>query len=206
MRESVIASLSALFFCGPVMAADFSGPRVEAHAGWDRVQAKLSHAGDSISDHDDGVLYGAEVGYDYQIGNLVLGALAGIDGSTTKECVSGGSERACLKAARDFEVGIRAGQALADRALIYLKATYANARVRVGYTDSDFPEDNISAADNRGGFRLGAGVEANVGTQTYVKVEYRYSDYKNYRVDLDGDALQLGLSRHQVLGGVGIRF
>ena len=45
-----------------------------------------------------------------------------------------------------------------------------------------------------------SGVEQKIGSQSYVKAEYRYSNYKEIE-DFDIDA-----DRHQIMAGVGIRF
>jgi len=53
---------------------------------------------------------------------------------------------------------------------------------------------------NLDGFRVGAGLEYNISPTTYVKGEYRYSHYG------DVDGYDIDLDRHQLVGGVGIRF
>ena len=53
---------------------------------------------------------------------------------------------------------------------------------------------DTSEGSNLDGIRVGGGVERALGGKSYVKTEYRYSNYQN------------GVSRHQVLAGVGIRF
>jgi len=175
---------------------------VEAHAGWERVQIKDSADGYSETGHKDGFTYGGGVGYDFRKGDVVFGVEAAIDGSTTKDCLSDGTESACLNAGRDIEAGARVGQVFANRALVYVKVAYANARVNLKYRDSAVPADNFSDHSDRGGIRVGGGVEYAITPRAYVKAEYRYTDYKDYRAYGE----RVGLSRHQVLGGVGFRF
>lgn len=83
---------------------------------------------------------------------------------------------------RDLYVGARVGTVV-GQSLLYAKAGYTNARLESPVGNANFD-----------GVRLGAGVEYALGGNMFLKGEYRYS---NYEADL---------SRHQVVGGFGIRF
>lgn len=128
----------------------------------------------------DGFLYGFGLGYDVRVSGAVLGLEAEYSDSTAKLNLGGGDS---VDAARDLYVGARAGLPLGDTALVYVKAGYTNGRIEAGsvFADSD-------------GVRVGGGVEYKLGANLFLKGEYRYS---NYKYDLE---------RHQVVGGVGIRF
>ncbi len=128
----------------------------------------------------DGVLYGLALGYDIQAGGSVLGVDAEISDSSAKYSVGGAS----LVTDRDLYVGGRVGFALGDTALAYLKAGYTNARF----------EATGLGGEEADGVRVGGGVEYRLGGKLFVKGEYRYSNY------------EAGIERHQVVGGVGIRF
>ena len=54
--------------------------------------------------------------------------------------------------------------------------------------------DETPGSDNGGGWRVGAGAEFALSRNTFVKAEYRYSNYEG------------SLSRNQVVGGFGFRF
>lgn len=166
-------------------AASFAGPRVEGIVGWDRSQG--------YGDHDDGALYGIAGGYDFQSGNLVLGVDAEVNDSTAKDCAGAGSAadpRVCAKAGRDLYVGGRVGTVVGGRTLLYAKAGYTNARYKVSYDDGD----KITDGRNFDGLRVGAGAEYALSRNSFLKAEYRYSNYED------------GLARHQVVGGFGFRF
>lgn len=168
-------------------APSFTGPRVEGLIGWDRSQVSGSH--------DDGVLYGAAVGYDMAMrGGLVVGIDGEINDSTVKDCY--GSETAadprfCAKAGRDLYVGGRVGKIVNPRTLLYVKAGYTNGRYKVRESDG---VSSVVAGRNLDGLRLGAGAEYAIGPNSFVKAEYRYSNYES------------GISRNQVVGGFGFRF
>jgi outer membrane immunogenic protein len=197
----ITAVIAAATIATPALAQTHSntGPRIEATVGWDRVS--LSAEGDSVS--NSGVTYGGELGYDYQIGTgAVLGAYAGIDGSSSKECVSAGTERACIKAGRNFTLGGRIGAPIRANSLVYVKGGYSNGRLSATYTDTAVPSDNQSGGQNLDGFHVGAGVQVGMRNGFYGKAEYVYTRYSTS--DLFGDDTRF--DRHRVLAGVGYRF
>jgi outer membrane immunogenic protein len=83
---------------------------------------------------------------------------------------------------------------IGGRTLLYAKAGYTNARVKVSYDDGDTGVDNFNYHRNLDGIRLGVGAEYAVGPNSFVKAEYRYSNYEK------------GFSRNQALAGFGFRF
>jgi outer membrane immunogenic protein len=200
----------------------FAGPRMEIHGGWDHVgfrdkESVTTAAGvvDTASTKavDDGVTYGGSLGWDVALSShLIAGVEAGIEDSSIRECAEVfGLDEACIKAGRSLEVGGRIGQALSGRVMVYARAAYVNSRIKASYVDFEGILDNESAKANIDGVRLGAGFEAAMSPNVYLKGEYRYTDYNNYSVTeraSDGSLARtdLSLDRHQVLGGIGIRF
>jgi outer membrane immunogenic protein len=156
--------------------ASFTGAHIEALGGWDRVQGQNSH--------DDGALYGVGAGYDIQRGKAVFGIEGEASDSTQKESVGGVTEHA----ARDLYVGGRIGAVIGGNNLLYAKAGYTNARYTLSGTGT-----GTFAGGNLDGVRVGAGIEHEMG-KAFVKAEYRYSNYEQ------------GVSRNQVVAGVGLRF
>src|SRR3546814_18059784 len=76
---------------------------------------------------------------------------------------------------------------------------------------SDLDEDSETGEHfNLDGYRLGAGVEQKVGSNAYAKVEYRYSNYGDARLEFanggNTDNFSVDTDRHQVVAGVGWRF
>jgi len=202
MKYIALAPLAALIASAPALAAEFSGPFVEAHAGWDRANVKLSDGTTTLKGRDNGVAYGAGVGYDFRRGNTVFGIDANVDDANTKECIAAGTERACIKANRDLSIGGRIGYVVAPQVLLYAKAAYTNVRIAASYTNSAAAANNFSGHDDRDGYRIGGGAEFALTANLFAKAEYRYSDYKDYKEA----GARVGISRHQVLGAVGVRF
>lgn len=196
------ALIASAAFAAPAFAQDsgqeFSGPRAEAIVGWDHVKDDSTYRASK-----DGVVYGGAIGYDVQRGNTVFGVEGEITGASTRDRDTGvlnPGDSLRVKAGRDLYVGGRLGFVVGGRTLIYAKGGYTNAGFNTQYSSPDTtPAINIREKDHADGWRLGAGAEVKLTDKVYAKAEYRYSDYGQQDSGIDA-------KRHQVLGGVGIRF
>lgn len=188
MRKFLVTLALGTAALSPAMAqerAPFTGPRVEGLIGWDRV-----HSGG----HDDAVGYGVGVGYDMQMGGAVIGVEGEFSDSDTRDCIGSttvADPRLCLKSGRDLYAGARIG-AVMSGALVYGKVGYTNARGK--FTSDDGTDEITLAKTDLDGVRVGGGVELPVSSNSFIKAEYRYSNYEQ------------GVERHQVMGGFGFRF
>lgn len=198
---AIPATALAFALATPAVAQDgpFAGGRVEALVGYDNLKSDS----DGDSEGQDGVTYGAQLGYDFQRGNIVYG----IEGEATDATTSARSynnfaagDRFAVEAGRDLYVGGRIGYMISPVALIYGKAGYTNARVESRYQATTTAANELVDKTNLDGFRLGAGLEYKLTPNTFVKGEYRYSNYG----DVDGYAIDL--DRHQLMAGLGLRF
>ncbi|MDQ0839304.1 outer membrane protein [Sphingomonas faeni] len=161
----------------------FSGPYVAAIGGWDRVDG--DHHGETGFD------YGGIVGYDVAAGSVRVGPEVELTGSTAKGCVGTAATEKCIRSGRDLFVGGRLGVVATSQVLAYVMAGYTNAnfdRYAPG-RDKDILEKKAHS-----GARIGVGVEYALSNAAFLKTEYRYSRYSH------------GVSRNQILGGIGIRF
>ena len=199
----------------PAAAEDFSGPRVEAIVGYDVSQAG-SDADNDLNDMDDqdidGLLYGVGIGYDYDMGNVVLGIEGEYTDSTAKTEYSDGMDYegfglGRVDTGRDLYIGARVGAKVAPDLLAYVKGGYTNAKFNVLAADgvSELKQDI-----NADGWRAGAGLEYALSDNTFTKIEYRYSNYSEAEFengDLpDSDRFDIDTDRHQVVASVGMRF
>jgi outer membrane immunogenic protein len=168
--------------------APFTGLHVDGLAGWDDIR---NHG------HSNDFTYGIGAGYDMALGNGLRAGIEGeVDNSDNKSCYgdkTSADPRYCAKAGRDLYVGGRIGQVVAGgRGLLYAKAGYTNARVRLTENDGDGPF--TLAHKDLDGVRVGVGGEYGLTRNTYLKAEYRYSNYEQ------------GFTRNQIVGGFGVHF
>lgn len=205
MRNYLLAAMLCAVAV-PAFAADFTGPRIEARLGFDRFGGSVTSSTATARDHRDGVAYGVGAGYDIAVpgySSLIVGVEANVDLFSTSVCSPvNGNDQACLKARRDIDLAVRIGGKIAASTLLYVKAGYANSRVRETYSDFTTPANNFSAGANGDGYRLGAGLEYAVTKQVYAKTEYRYTGYGHENVG----AFQVGYHRNQIIAAVGVRF
>ncbi|WP_257575342.1 outer membrane protein [Sphingomonas sanguinis] len=211
----LVALLPVMAIASPAAAQDAAqgGLRVGAIGGLDILRSGSTERSgiDGDDQSAEGFLYGVEVGYDLPLGGVVLG----VEGEWTDSTGKAKADRRDpnlfgygeVKAGRDLYVGGRAGFAVAPSTLAYVKGGYTNAHL-------DTVLGNGSVSDRErfrlNGWRIGAGLQQSIGTNTYAKLEYRYSNYEqaDYRF-VDGgstDRFDVDTDRHQIVAGVGVRF
>ncbi|MDE0880300.1 MAG: outer membrane beta-barrel protein, partial [Sphingomonas bacterium] len=112
-----------------------------------------------------------------------------------------------VKAGRDLYLGGRIGYLVSPTTMVYGKVGYTNARLDLTRNDTVTETGNHFNLD---GYRVGAGIEKSLTPRTYAKVEYRYSNYGDARLEYANGAntnnFSVDTDRHQVMAGVGFRF
>lgn len=218
--STLLVAGSVMAISAPAMAQDatdgtFTGPRVEALVGYDVSKAGSSIDDDVNDENDqsiDGVTYGAALGYDFNVGGVVLGVEGEYtDSSADVEIDNGDPENFGLgdvNAGRDLYVGVRAGVLASPDLLLYAKGGYTNARYNL---NGSFDGEEYRAKIDTDGFRVGAGAEYALNENTFAKIEYRYSNYSSAELDFenardDVDLGEIDTDRHQVMLGFGYRF
>lgn len=185
----------------PVAAPVFSwtGFYIGAQAGYGWGQNDFSNSYDplnpttmSAADAEfstDGWMLGGQIGYNYQINNIVLGVEADAAWSdiTGSGSYYNGIAPSCIQSNDPCTSKIdalgtitgRLGVAL-DRVLLYAKggAAWATTSHTAGYTDLANPGFNYHASTDstRWGWTVGAGVEWAFFNNWSAKVEYNYID------------------------------
>ncbi|WP_199503632.1 outer membrane protein [Qipengyuania sp. YIM B01966] len=214
---ALFAAASTVAVAAPVMAQvnpTFTGPRVEALVGYDVSKAGSSIDDDSSIENDqsiEGVVYGGAIGYDFAAGGAVVGIEAELTDSTAKTEFNAGDFEGfglgAVETGRDLYVGARVGVLAQPDLLVYAKGGYTNARYNLLNTVNGAELEQDLKVD---GYRLGAGVEYALSGNSYIKTEYRYSNYSNGEVDFDGtnvsDNFDIDTDRHQIMVGYGFRF
>lgn len=176
----ILTALAATAVAAPAFAQQapgIAGPRLEAVAGYDRVNYD--------GEKDGGALVGIGAGYDVALNpSLALGADVEASLSSAKDEFLPGET---VKAGRDLYAGGRMTLAVSPAANLYVKGGYTNAKVK-------YDGSLGNASDNLDGYRLGVGGQLGVGGKAYVGAEYRYSNYEQ------------DVTRNQVVATIGTRF
>lgn len=200
---------------GPPPARDdatFTGPRVGVILGYDKLQPGSGPNSSISSDRKaDGLTYGGDFGYDVAVNRFVIGAEGEITGSTGDVSNAPTSAAALgygrVKQGRDLYAGVRVGYVVAPKTLIYAKGGYTNDRLDLTANNGT---TTTGAHYNLDGYRVGAGVEQKIGRTTYAKLEYRYSNYGDARLEYanggNTNNFSVDTDRHQVVAGLGVRF
>lgn len=208
MRQTVIGlALAFGLFSAPALAEPskdkpFTGMRIEARLGYDRITPDFSLGNSVVADEGwNNLVYGGSIGADRDFGKLVFGFEVGIDSS------SGDGEGVIIvfpikiSGGRDITLAARLGYKIAPTWLVYGKGGYSFARFNINSP----PDPTAFDSTDIGSYLVGGGVEHIITRNFYAKVEYRYSNYSpNGRIlgfNVVGDA-----DRHQLLTGVGFRF
>jgi len=198
MKNYLLLALPALAVAAPAAAQDAptGGFRVEVLAGYDNVGV------DEFEDEDDsvaqptgninGAVFGGGIGYDFAMGNVMLGVDAELTDSTADRGIFADTDElgivrvATLKFDRDIYVGGRLTAAFTDQVRGYVKAGYTRQRVIVGSpieeVEDAFDEEDIQTSGNLDGVRAGIGVQYSPDGNAYYGGEFRYS---NYEADVD---------------------
>ena len=207
MRKYILAALLAGTVASPAFAqtepGPFTGARVEAVLGYDSLGFSGEDDVDDIGGDDslEGLLYGVGVGFDFDAGGVVIGAEAEYTDSTGSFEFEDEDVEAGLDTGRDLYVGGRLGFTVAPTTLLYVKGGYTNLKLDANLADED---EDFGGSGEIDGYRLGAGAEFLFGTNSYAKIEYRYSNYGSFgEDDLFGE---VDVDRHQFVAGVGLRF
>ena len=221
MRRAItlLAAGAIAATAAPAMAQDdsreFSGPWVAGVAGYD-INKHGSSQDDTVNDPQNksanGWVYGAGVGFDADLGNVVVGAEGEITDSSADSNYHNNYVNyglGSVDAGRDLYVGARVGFKATPTTLIYAKGGYTNARFNFVGTNGT---TNTSQHLDTDGWRVGAGVEQKFGGNFFGKLEYRYSNYKKGEIDFedpnvpDSSRFNIYTDRHQIVAGVGVRF
>lgn len=187
----------------PVPYFNWSGLYVGAHAGYGWGSKEWSDVG-PFSSHDiDGFIGGGQVGYNFQVGQIVFGVEGDLSGTR--------ADGASQFAGQTFESRVdwvatltgRLGYA-ANNWLFYAKGGAAWANDEFLYSRGGFAG---GVGETRTGWTVGAGVEVGFAPNWSAKLEYNYMDFGNDRASFGpGDAFNIDQQMHVVKAGINYRF
>jgi outer membrane immunogenic protein len=188
------------------VAYDWTGFYIGGHIGYGwATKGWTDSAGLFSLSHDaDGFLGGAQLGFNYQIGQIVLG----VEGDFSWTGITGGANTL----ASNFNVDVdwistltgRVGVAF-DRWLVYGKGGVAWAKDV--YSTNFYTLPGTSISDTRIGWTAGAGLEYAFAPQWTAKLEYNYIDLGSERVSFaPGFQTDIDQQIHAVKFGINYKF
>lgn len=117
----------------------------------------------------DGFVGGGQVGYNYQMGQFVVGLEADLQGAD----LSSGSNLGLIRVKTDYFGTVRARVGVAfDRFMPYITGGWAYGNVKTSIPGLGFSADRT----HTGGYAVGAGLEYAVTNNIVAGVEYLYVD------------------------------
>lgn len=201
MSRFIFAALAAATIAAPALAADdektFNGPFVGVQLGWQQDRQSLTTGTVppvTTRAKGDGLAYGGQIGYDFQVGKAVLGVETSLTGRTGRTDFTAFD----VEQGRTINVSGRAGWLITPQGLLYARGGYSNARFSI--------TNPAGPAENRDGYLVGAGYEHKLGRNVSARIEYNYADYGNDRLPGIGSGSTLNYHRHAVMTGVNFRF
>lgn len=213
MMAGVLCALATPAWAQRALETPAGGVRLELVAGWDRPILRIQSAGGGaigageVTGGQTGVHYGGEIGYDVATSSATfIGGYAGVAGSTAESCTAPGAiARYCMYAGRNLTLGVRAG--LMSRGVaFYAKGGWSNGQINDRLTSSLIPALNGRGSDTLDGFHVGLGLQARLPGRAYAKIEYVFTNYNGFEFDLGGSPIKADFDRHQISGGLGVRF
>lgn len=215
--RSVLLSVTAGVFSLPALAADLP-PRVEAvapvaHApafswtglylggelGWIRTAPEYTTGAlllgapfvVSSSSNQNGLSYGVLAGYNYQMGQLVLGVEGDFGGGTAGKLRYTAITGDFITAHSRWGGSIRGRLGFAaDRALLYVTG---GAAVVSNETSIPFTGISIGGDGTRWGWTVGGGADYALTNNWFTGIEYRYSQFDAKTLIYPIPILNLGL-------------
>jgi outer membrane immunogenic protein len=131
----------------------------------------------------DGAAFHARLGYDKQMGKVVLGLVAEIGTANVRDAVSAFSVTpASYYIEREIDytaaLRLRAGFTAGESTLVYATGGLAYAKLdQVFETSNTANSFTVFADDNSWGYQLGGGIEQKVGQSFSLGLEYLYTAY-----------------------------
>lgn len=211
MPEAFPASPDRLAFAGPGWGGLYAGARIGQGAHLLRTEGVRGNSIDHGEFSDEGLAAGAFAGYGLDLGRWYLGLeLEGEDtgGDIYHRKAKADSRTQDLEVGETLGLALRGGYRLAGGTLFYARLGRVETDFKTFYTLNNAPANAVSRTFEQDGLRYGLGTDIPAGERLFVRLEYTYTRYDDYTVDVVSDQedfnpkssfFNLGLGWH--LGG-----
>jgi outer membrane immunogenic protein len=224
-RQILLASVGAIAIAGSAFAADlpyrgpppvylppapiftWSGLYIGGQIGyaWGRDDTDFSTLDPAapfftIGTRPEGVIGGAHLGYNLQIGQWVAGVEGSVDGTSLSKTVSlFGVPFLTVRSREDVQGSIRGRLGIAfDRVLLYGTGGAAFSNVKDDYSIGDPFNLQESITKTRTGWTVGGGLAFAVTNNWSIGAEYRYSDFGRFNDFPFGALASVPVARHHL--------
>jgi outer membrane immunogenic protein len=206
------ADLSRPVYKSPAMAVaayNWSGLYAGIHVGYTATRADFTSVIGTTSANGDGVLFGGQVGYNWQaIGSpWVFGIEADVSGIGSDEPSTTAVNSAIVGFNAIGTARVRAGYAT-DRILWYVTGGYAWSDTELKLSGPAFG-GTLTNSKTHSGWTLGAGVEWAFADAWTAKIEYLYMNFGEERFFpgiVGASGLGIEPEMHTIKGGLNYRF
>lgn len=186
-------------YVSPLDTARWSGAYLGLNYGYATGQSAVTGGSGLFSLDQSGGVGGVYGGYNWQLGNLVLGLEAELgtgnyDGTTGTGAGLVSSQLNTLAGVR-----ARAGVLLSPAFLVYATGGFA-------WGDMDFTANTVTQTDWIGGYQIGAGTELNVAGPWTLRLEYLYTDLDSQTLTHSGVTNTYDPDFHTIRAGVSFKF
>jgi len=175
-------------------APTFGGIKVGADIDyrWMEAEYSLPRIASDIDRKKGGIGYRAHVGYDAQIGNMmVIGAEGGISRGGKTLSVASVTGDYSIKPSWSWDISGRVGVLAAPTVLLYGRVGYSWLRVREKTDFRAITSKDLDTSATEKGFLYGGGIETAVSPGLFVRAEYNRI---NYHDGLKTSRASLGVS------------
>lgn len=223
MKQKILVAAMASLFAGSAFAADLparmpvKAPVAVPYYNWTGFYiglnaggafGRVSQSGFGSSDSLNGFAGGAQLGYNWQVNNVVFGIETDFQGSSQKLSDSGvdplfGTWNDSVRLNYFGTIRGRLGLAQ-DRWLAYITGGYAYQNIKIDASSTAFGA--ASASSTRGGWTIGAGLEYAFAGPWTAGIEYLYLDSGNRDWNFAGNIINLRAKNNVVRAKVNYRF
>jgi outer membrane immunogenic protein len=166
---------------GGACCLSWTGFYIGGHLGYARSDvdwANVSLTGERVNNDDRGFVGGGQIGYNWQIGNIVIGAEGTLSRTNLEDDYRSVVNPAAVTYSTDINwIGTVAGRLgfASGPALVYAKAGWATANVELSGRQTAIG-DAFSFDDRRNGWVVGGGFEYLFNRNLSFGVEYNFID------------------------------